>query len=137
MNSHTANVFLPGCLGSVKREVVLLEDAEEMQASLQKLSVTNIMLDVVPGFDGMGEEIYAKSVDDVSQQFGGLVDQIESLEQRLADAERRNEALSHLLYRFVSLQKSDYAVRGGMSTWWQPLIDEANATLSKSEEDKL
>lgn len=32
---------------------------------LRKLSVTNIMLDVVPGEDGMGHEVYAKSVADV------------------------------------------------------------------------
>lgn len=31
---HTANVFLPGCLGPVKREVVLAEDHHELIAGL-------------------------------------------------------------------------------------------------------
>ena len=33
--------------------------------SLKALSVTNIMIDVVPGEDGNGHEVYAKSVEDV------------------------------------------------------------------------
>lgn len=32
---HTANVFLPGCLGPVKREVVLIEDHQELVARLE------------------------------------------------------------------------------------------------------
>ena len=33
--SHDANVFLPGCLGPVRREVVLLSDHEEYVAALR------------------------------------------------------------------------------------------------------
>jgi hypothetical protein len=32
---HTANVFLPGCLGPVKREVVLAEDHQELVDRLE------------------------------------------------------------------------------------------------------
>lgn len=43
-------------------------------------SVTNIMLDVVPGSDGMGHEVYAKSVGDV-------VNKLTELDARLEEAE--------------------------------------------------
>lgn len=51
-------------------EAIAQKDAELAQRQaeieqLKKLSVTNIMLDVVPGWDGMGHEVFAKSVDDV------------------------------------------------------------------------
>lgn len=36
LNTHTANVFLPGCLGPVKREIVLAEDAEAELAALRE-----------------------------------------------------------------------------------------------------
>ena len=36
---------------------------------LRALSVSNIMLEVVPGEDGMGEEVYAKSVADIETLF--------------------------------------------------------------------
>lgn len=54
---------------------------------LQALSVENIMIDVVPGEDGMGEEIYAKSVADVHAAFGKMVDREEDLEQKLSKAQ--------------------------------------------------
>ena len=38
MNTHTANVFLPGCLGPVKREVVLADEAQEALDEVQALS---------------------------------------------------------------------------------------------------
>lgn len=44
---------------------------------LNKLSVKQIMLDVVPGSDGEGLEIYAESVDDVVRHFDKLIDQVE------------------------------------------------------------
>lgn len=34
---YSANVFLPGCLGPVKREVVLAEDADKLEAEAQAL----------------------------------------------------------------------------------------------------
>ena len=54
------------------------------QPSDPATDVTKIMLDVVPGEDGMGLEIYAKSVDDVEQAMTALCDRIEELEDKLA-----------------------------------------------------
>lgn len=54
--------------------------AKGLLAELQSLSVENIMLDVVPGFDGMGYEVYAKSVDDVRNAFSLLIDKFECME---------------------------------------------------------
>jgi hypothetical protein len=54
---------------------VALAKVEELQA----LSVTNIMLAVVPG-DGDGYEVYAESVADVVDTLGKMYDRIEELE---------------------------------------------------------
>lgn len=68
---------------------------------LQKLSVTNILLDVVPGCDGLGEEVYAKSTDDVVATLnkqGYLIEGLESerdaLQSELAKA--REESADNL-----------------------------------------
>lgn len=49
-------------------------------AELEQLSVTSVLLDVVPGLDGMGEEIFATSVDQVRKVFTQLYERIENLE---------------------------------------------------------
>lgn len=54
--------------------------------SLQDLSVTTILIDVVPGPDGMGEEVYAKSIEDV-------VNTLSELGRRAEDAELENYSL--------------------------------------------
>lgn len=51
-------------------------------SAAHSLSVTNILLDVVPG-DGDGEEIHANSVADVNQAFGKMVDREELLRAAL------------------------------------------------------
>lgn len=43
-------------------------------AELEALSVTNIMIGISPGEDGMGEEVYAKSIEDVEKLIGRLGD---------------------------------------------------------------
>lgn len=50
---------------------------------LKALSVTHIMLDVVPGEDGMGEEVYAKSVLEVEEALGRMGERLEELESRI------------------------------------------------------
>ena len=50
--------------------------AAEIEA-LRALSVTNIMIDVVPGDDGMGHEVYAKSVDDVVNKLSTMGAELE------------------------------------------------------------
>ena len=49
-------------------------------------SVTSVMLDVVPGPDGMGAETYAKSVNDVRRKLTEMGQRIEELESRAAAA---------------------------------------------------
>lgn len=49
-------------------------------ARLQALSVTNIMLAIVPGLDGMGHEVFAKSVKDVEDVLSKMGEQIEDFE---------------------------------------------------------
>ena len=63
--------------------------------ALVALSVTNIMLDVVPGEDGMGHEVFAKSVDDVTHKLSEMGERLEALVQERDDwkraiMERRN-----------------------------------------------
>lgn len=60
---------------------------------LRELSVTNIMLDVVPG-DGSGHEVYAKSVQDVVDKLGQMGDRIEQQESVQAEL---NEAMKLVL----------------------------------------
>ena len=60
-------------------------DAGEVER-LRELSVTKIMLGIVPGADGMGHEVYAKSVQDVVNELGQMDDRIELLRAQLAEA---------------------------------------------------
>ena len=61
----------PACLNTNDKAMWVLgwnELADAVEAGikhLKALSVTNIMLEVVPGEDGMGQEVYAKSVNEV------------------------------------------------------------------------
>lgn len=57
---------------------------------LAALSVTHIMLDVVPGEDGMGEEVYAKSVLEVEEALGRMGEQVEELESRCSELDSAN-----------------------------------------------
>ena len=61
-----------------------LSESKAREAALRALSVTGIMLDVVPGEDGMGEEIYAKSVADVEALLSKQCEDIEALQDREA-----------------------------------------------------
>ena len=60
-------------------------------AALRELSVENIMLDVIPGKGGVGEEIYAKSIADVEALLTKQCDSIEELQGR--EEELREELL--------------------------------------------
>lgn len=52
---------------------------QHVVAQLQALSVTRIMLDIVPG-DGDGHEVYAKSVAEVERKLGDLYEKLEATE---------------------------------------------------------
>lgn len=55
-------------------------DARAEIERLKLLSVTNIMLDVVPEWDGMGLEVFAKSIADVEAVLAKQGERIENLE---------------------------------------------------------
>ena len=88
-------------------EVILAlhyDDAQSELAALREelakakvLSVINIMMDVVPGYDGMGLEVYAKSVAEVELLISNLYLAAEERDERLAAAEQRNAELVDLL----------------------------------------
>ena len=56
--------------------------AAQSPAPAPEFDVRRIMLDVVPGDDGMGEEVYAKSVADVVAVLTRMGERIEDLESR-------------------------------------------------------
>lgn len=58
-------------------------------STAKSLSVTNIIINVVPGEDGMGEEVYAKSVEDVER----LIASLSELTEASLDAERTWETM--------------------------------------------
>lgn len=57
-----------------------------LASEVEELSVTNILLDIVPGGDGMGEEVYARSIDDVTAAMAKQWDLIEELQEELHNA---------------------------------------------------
>lgn len=72
----------PGwCILSFKRD-------EEMRR-LAELSVTRILLDVVPGEDGEGEEVYAQSVKDVEEVLSDMGERLEAQEEKIRALARR------------------------------------------------
>lgn len=81
-------------------EYVFLSDLDRVTAERDaalSLSVTKIMLDIVHGYDGMGEEVYAKSVEDVEHAFTKLYGELERLtDQRDALQQRLTAADDHL-----------------------------------------
>lgn len=75
----------------------LLNSALAREDALQALSVTRIMLDVVPGEDGMGEEIYAKSVADVEALLSKQCEDIEALQDREAALREELESIKAIV----------------------------------------
>ena len=88
-----------------------------MEQSTSNTNVRRILLDVVPGPDGMGFEIYAESNADVERKLTEMGDRIEELQSRLATpghATRHPQAL-HLRRR---RPRPGSRVRG--AGWWPP-----------------
>jgi hypothetical protein len=72
----------------MQSDELVLENAR-LQAEVERLkslSVESIMIEVIPGRDGMGEEVYAKSVADVQKVFSKFVDASETLQAELTKA---------------------------------------------------
>ncbi|AXE31583.1 hypothetical protein DK842_17760 [Chromobacterium phragmitis] len=56
-------------------------------------SVANILVDVVPGEDGMGQEVYAKSVDDVVNLISKLAGEVDELELQRDEARAKRDQM--------------------------------------------
>jgi hypothetical protein len=98
-------------------EYILKSDNDELQAKLTEanlLSVTNIMLTVVPGEDGMGVEVYAKTVSDVENAFTALCTKMEDIEAKLTEAERLNK-MAQAAMKLALSNTEDYIVRNALS----------------------
>lgn len=64
---------------------------------LNLLSVTNILLAVVPGEDGAGHEVYAKSTDEVVNALTKLDEKLETAEDRILTLLAENKRLRKFL----------------------------------------
>lgn len=96
---------------------------------LEALSVTNILLDVVPDINGMGYEVYAKSVEDVEDRMTQMGQELEDWQlgiRRLSthaaapaaqrDAPDRPEPPRHLCWN----ELSDWLERHPLPNWLTP-----------------
>ena len=119
------------------------EQAEKI-AELEALSVTSILLDIVPG-DGSGYEVYAKSVVDVESKLTDItvrlddyecgitkhpstVKRIAELEQQLAEARKDSERVDWLVKNPVDAIDLFGRVKGNhpeQLRWTRDDIDEA------------
>jgi len=101
------------------------EVIEQLQRDLQALSVTNIMLDVVPG-DGDGLEVYAKSVADVEAVLSKLQAENESLRLQCGGMQMTLDEVTELL---DSISKC-YASTLSLHT-----LDKITAALKPTQQD--
>jgi len=60
---------------------------------LEALSVTNILIDIVPGDEGNGEEVYAASVADIEKLIGRLGEKAEDYELETVPLRRQRDEL--------------------------------------------
>lgn len=91
-------------------------------SELQKLSVRNIMLAIVPG-DGSGQEIYAESVDDVVNTLTKIEEQNETLQAQV-------DALAGSLREIVNLCAVGDVDESTEALGWGAVIKDANAALA-------
>ncbi|WP_053284510.1 hypothetical protein [Comamonas testosteroni] len=81
--------------------------------NLQALAVTSILLDVVPGSDGMGHEVYATSVEDVVDKLSDLGSRLEDYQLGIAVAPQalaghRDVAFEAVRQKFCKLQRYSF-----------------------------
>lgn len=81
-----------------EREAALMAKVEQ----LERQSVTQILLDIVPGEDGMGEERYAKSVNDVIDELTKFGEKNEELERQNAELRMRADLCDFILADVLS-----------------------------------
>ena len=105
-----------------------------------ELDVTKILLNVVPGYDGEGLEIYAKSVDDVVALLTKQGERIEELESRVAGApvapaepthlRRADGTLSGMFIEPVASEA--VAVAADLRNWFNFLPGHAQPTIERA-----
>lgn len=81
--------------------------------NLKALAVTSILLDVVPGADGMGHEVYAASVEDVVEKLSDLGSRLEDYQLGIAVAPQalaghRDAAFEAVRQKFCKLQRYSF-----------------------------
>lgn len=74
---HAAWACGAGAVFGAVQDAIAATPAGQDLEKLKSLSVTNILLDVVPGYDGMGHEVYATSVQDVVEKLSDLGSRLE------------------------------------------------------------
>lgn len=112
-------------------------------AELETLSVTNILIAITPGEDGMGHEVYATSVDEVVEKLSDLGSRLEDYElgvsvSPLARADRKDAKR----YRWLCRNKSVTLLTGFFGNGcvnksfsdMESVIDESLAAEKGSEE---
>jgi hypothetical protein len=94
--------------------------------ALRALSVTNIMLDVVPGEDGMGKEVFATSVEQVKNK-------LTELGQAAEDAQLERDALrsevASLRQRPTGVEASEWRADKLRMEWLEAKADEGCVTM--------
>lgn len=81
-----------------------IDKLNELVAPLEALSVTKIMLDVQPGFEGEGVEVYAKSVAEVEQLLGSMGERLENFELGIDIAKPVKDRITNL-EKFATFQQ--------------------------------
>lgn len=101
---HTADQLTEAYEAGKQDQAAELAEARAEIERLEKLSVTQVMIDIVPGYEGSGLEIYAKSVADVERLIGDLGEKAEDfvlmtkpLQKQLAAEQAKNVGLREAL----------------------------------------
>lgn len=88
------------------------KELREGLAKSQALSVANILMDVVPGLDGMGEEIYAKSVAEVQLLISNLYLKTEELTDISTYNDQLNSKCEDMQQRLTAAEQELAEVSG-------------------------
>jgi hypothetical protein len=105
---------------------------EALEAELEALSVTHILLDVVPGVHGEGEEVYATSVEDVRNKLTQLAEQIENYELGIESPSVVKETIKGLESELV-VCKRDIAVERSSRCMFVSRIENCGITPMTGE----
>lgn len=97
-------------------------------STAKSLSVTNILINVVPGEDGMGEAVYAKSVAEVEREFSRLSQKLDAVEQQRDELVTALKGVQHVANESTGIV--GWHLNGDIATW-DELLPEVGAALAK------